>query len=364
MYLDKHCRTIPLVNAIASPENRIDTFQERAPARRLPRAVHGHPRRRDRQRRAAVDARRAPFLDHRPAMGRERVHVDVRRLPDARRPLGRPARAPARVPRRHRDVRAVLARVRARGLARSADRRARRSGPQRRSAVAGHAVDHHLLVRRGPRAQPRAGGMGRRRRPRRVVGRAARRRPHPDVRVAGDLRRERAARNRRSRARITPDPGDGACRGHPPLRRDGRGARNRQPRQRDVRDRPHRHARLGLDRCPRATGGRPRPARGVPAGRGEVCAGAARAAVDLPDRAPPRRQRDRRAALRLAVSVVVLPDAVPAAGAPLRRDRRGARVPADDPVDLRGVDAGSARGRPIRAAPGDHGRDAVRRRSA
>ena len=41
------------------------------------------------------------------------------------------------------------------------------------------------------------------------------------------------------------------------------------------------------------------------------------------------------AAVRLAVPGLVLPDAVHAAGAPLRRDRGRARLPADDALDLR-----------------------------
>ena len=51
---------------------------------------------------------------------------------------------------------------------------------------------------------------GGRRRTRRLLGRAARRDPHPDIRMAGDLRRERAARDRRGRARLTSDPPDRA----------------------------------------------------------------------------------------------------------------------------------------------------------
>ena len=45
----------------------------------------------------------------------------------------------------------------------------------------GDAVDHHLLARRGPRAQPRPRRVGRDRRARRIVRRAARRHPHPDA---------------------------------------------------------------------------------------------------------------------------------------------------------------------------------------
>src|SRR6202042_2192771 len=82
---------------------------ERPPVGRLPGSVHGHPRRRDRQRRVALDPQRTRLLDHRTAMGRQRLHPHLRRTADARRALGRPARTPARVPRRHGDVRVVLA---------------------------------------------------------------------------------------------------------------------------------------------------------------------------------------------------------------------------------------------------------------
>src|SRR5437899_1423961 len=79
---------------------------------------------------------------------------------------------------------AFVAVVRAGRFAGPADRRTRTAGPRRRRALAGHAVDHHLVAARGSRAQPRPGPVGRNRRPRRVIGRAARRRPHADARLA------------------------------------------------------------------------------------------------------------------------------------------------------------------------------------
>ena len=52
---------------------------------------------------------------------------------------------------------------------------------------------------------------------------------------------------------------------------------------------------------------------------------------------------------------LVLPDALPAAGPALRRDRGRPLVPADDPVDLRRLHARAAAGRPVRRRAGDHG---------
>ena len=75
------------------------------PRPRLPGPVHGGPRRLDRQRRAALDPGRPRLLRHRPAVGRQRLHADLRRLPHARRPRLRPLRPPRGLPRRHRAVR-------------------------------------------------------------------------------------------------------------------------------------------------------------------------------------------------------------------------------------------------------------------
>ena len=61
---------------------------------------------------------RPALLTDRPAVGRQRLHDQLRRLPAARRSRRRPARPPPRVPRRDGAVRALLARVRAGELAR------------------------------------------------------------------------------------------------------------------------------------------------------------------------------------------------------------------------------------------------------
>ena len=56
--------------------------------------VHGGPRRRDRERRPAVDPDRPRLLAGEPAVGGERLHPDLRRPAAARRPHGRSARPP------------------------------------------------------------------------------------------------------------------------------------------------------------------------------------------------------------------------------------------------------------------------------
>ena len=78
---------------------------------------------------------------------------------------------------------------------------ARRSARLPRHPVAGQ---HH--VRRGPRAQPRPGGLGRRRRGRPGDRRAARRRAHAGARLGGGVLRQRAAGRRRDAARVRADP--------------------------------------------------------------------------------------------------------------------------------------------------------------
>ena len=88
-------------------------------------AVHGHPRPEHRQRGAALDPVEPRLLLARPAVGRRRVRDHVRRLPDARRPRGRPLRAAADVRRRAGPVRAHLAGRRRRRRTGDADRRPR-----------------------------------------------------------------------------------------------------------------------------------------------------------------------------------------------------------------------------------------------
>src|SRR5262249_44719146 len=63
----------------------------------LRRVLHGHPRRGDRDRRAALDRGGARLLCARTAVGRERLRAYLRRPAPARRARGRPARPPPRV---------------------------------------------------------------------------------------------------------------------------------------------------------------------------------------------------------------------------------------------------------------------------
>ena len=146
--------------------------------------VRRRPRRLDRQRRAALDRARPAVLPGEPLVGRQRLHARLRRLPAARRAHGRPPRPPPHVHRRPRPLRARLAGRRPGQDRGPADRRPRRPGPRRRAALAGRAVAGHHDVRRGRRAQPRAGRLGRRGRLRRRGRRAARRHAHR-VRWAG-----------------------------------------------------------------------------------------------------------------------------------------------------------------------------------
>ena len=138
--------------------------QEPGPAAAGDDAVRDRDRRLDRQRRAAVDRRAPALLPRRPLLGRQRLHADVRRLPAARRPDGRPAGATPDVHARPGGVLARLAGRRPRAVRDVADRRPRGPGPGCRDRLARGAVDHHHHVRRGCRAQPRARHLGRGRR--------------------------------------------------------------------------------------------------------------------------------------------------------------------------------------------------------
>ena len=100
--------------------------------------------------------------------------LDVRRLPPARWQARRPVRAPAAVSRGHRAVHARLARVRPRDSHRSADRRARRAGPRRRSRLSCRALADHDALRRARRAREGDGRLRLRRLRRRQPRRAAR----------------------------------------------------------------------------------------------------------------------------------------------------------------------------------------------
>ena len=156
------------------------------------------------------------------------------------------------------------------------------AGARRRARLPGHAVagQHHL--RRGPRAQPRAGGLGRCGRGRPGDRRAARRRAHAGLRLGGGVLRQRAADRRRAPARPAADRRPTA-RATPTRRFDLPGALSVDARRdpAGLRARAGAGAWLGLARDPRRGGGRraaagrlrarraaqPRPARAAAAAR-------------------------------------------------------------------------------------------------
>ena len=118
------------------------------------------------------------------AVGGQRVHAAVRRLPAARRPGRRPARSSPDVHVRPGAVHGRLARGRARALAGRPDRRARGPGPGRRAALPRGALDPDRDLRPRARPQPRHGHLGRSRRPGRHARRRRRRRARRRDRLA------------------------------------------------------------------------------------------------------------------------------------------------------------------------------------
>ena len=248
-------------------------------------------------------------------MGRQRLHGHLRRLPAARRSRRGPARAPARVRVRADAVRACLAGRRTRRLQGPADRGPCGPGPRRRDRRPGVAFDPHDHVRGGPGSQPRGRHLGRDGRRRRRCRRASRRHPHRRLGLALDLVHQR------------PDRADRGRHG-PALHRRGRGQAQRtelRPRRRDhgharaiaagARDRPHGRHRLGLDpdACPDRR--RRRAAGGVRRDRGPVREGPVDAASHLRVAHAARVEHRRVHARRRDVRDVVLPLAVPPAGA-------------------------------------------------
>ena len=170
----------------------------------------------------------------------------------------------------------------------------------------------------GPERNRALGVVGRDGRARRLLRRAARRRADPDARLARDLRRQRAARPAgRSCLGLRVIPADARpmadrATSTSPARR----ARHRRPRRADVRDRAHRHARLGRRR---ACSGRSPPASRC--SRRSCSSRRASRATPLVPLSIFRHAQLRAANLvvvllvRGAVRDVVLRDALPAAGA-------------------------------------------------
>ena len=106
-------------------------------------AVHGHPRHRDRERRAALDPGRPRVLAGEPAVGDQRLCARLRRVPPARRPPRRPPRPAAGLHGRPHRLHDRLAPVRARVERGIADRLPRAPGPRCGHDLARRALDPH-----------------------------------------------------------------------------------------------------------------------------------------------------------------------------------------------------------------------------
>ena len=228
------------------------------PARRQP--VRRRPRRVDHERRAPVDRARSGPLPGLALLGRQLVHAHLRRVPAARRAPGRHPRSPPHLRVGPHPLRDRLVRRRVRPVRDDAHRRPRRAGPRRRPALPRRAVDPHLDVPRGRRAQPRPGRLGRRRRRRRRGRRPARRHPHGVPQLALGPLRQRADRGRRDHPRAAPGAREPRRARAQRLRRGGRVHRHRRPGRPDLRPRRRQQRRLGLGADDRAARARGRPA--------------------------------------------------------------------------------------------------------
>ena len=218
------------------------------PGPRLPRAVHGRARRDGRERRAAVDPARPRLLAGRPAVGDQRLHARVRRLPAARRPRRRPRSAASGCSSRawssSRSPRCSTGSRRSAGMLIAARGAA---GPRRRARLPRRAVDHHDDVRRGRGAHEGARRLERDRGRRRRLRPAARRHPHRPAVVGVDLLRQRADRHRRGRcSRCATCPESRAPDRPDSVRPRRRGHRDRRPHRARLRDRQGAGVRLGL----------------------------------------------------------------------------------------------------------------------
>ena len=170
---------------------------------RLPRAVHGHPRRHDRERRAAVDPARPRLLGRRPPVGDQLATrwCSAASCCSAAAPPTSSAGGRLFVV----GVVRVLGRLAAQrplDLGRDADRRAaacRVSAPRSSRPAALSIIT--TTFAEGAGAHEGARRLGRDRRRRRRVRPAAGRHPHRPALVGVDLLRQRAGRHRRRAAR-------------------------------------------------------------------------------------------------------------------------------------------------------------------
>ena len=330
--------------------------------RPLLRVLHGRPRRRDRECRAAVDRGRSRLLAAKPAVGRERVRPDVRRPAAPRRPRRGRARPATDVRRRRRRVRTRLAARRPCVVAGHAHRGAGAAGHRRSVDDPGRALDPDDDVPRRRRTQQGAWCMGRRRRVGRHDRAAHRRRAHADRRLDVDLPAERPDRGGSDR-RHPGAPGKAAAGRLEAAVRSGR---------RDHGDggavatclhsRRRGHRRLGIaadDLASRDLGSAPCRLRRRRTARGS----AAPSLPHLPGRRRARIERRLDPVRRRAVRDVLRDHAVPAAGAGLLAARGGARLACavgDRPACLRRRRGARDASRAARAA-GDGALDHHRR---
>ena len=224
------------------------------------RAVHGHSRRCDCQRRLAVDQVRSRLLAGEPAVGDLGVCHLLRRGAAARRPARRPAGTEASLHRGPGSVRSELAALRPCLVRSVVDRVPRASGPRRSAARPGRAraADDDIRRRAGP--QPCTRDLRCRRGQRRCRGRVARRSADVVSELALDLLHQRPGRRRRDRAHSCAAAGKPRRARASPLRLRRRGDHHRRADAARLRAHTCDDRRLGHrhdDRPPRGRG-RPR----------------------------------------------------------------------------------------------------------
>ena len=218
------------------------------PGHLLHRPVHGRSGRGHRQRGPAPDARQPRPLGGRPAVGGERLHAHLRRLPDAGWPGCRPLRPP---PRLHDRPRVFTVCSLIGGLAQSgswliAARAAQGIG----GAILGsrhleHPGDHLHGPRRAPAGPRRLVGHGGQRGRSRCAGR--RRADQPPQLALGALR-QRADRHRPDGRRVDGSAAERGGRSQAGPRHPRGGHRHRRPGRPGLRHREHRRRTRG-DRC-------------------------------------------------------------------------------------------------------------------
>ena len=209
-------------------------------------AVHGDPRRGDRERGPALDQDRPRLLVGGPPVGDHGLRDLLRRRSAPRWTDRRPARTAPRLHRRPLGLRRELAPLRPCLVGGLSDRVPRAPGPRRGTARSGRARAADDDLRRRPRAQPRArhlrGRLGERRRSRR----AARRDPDLLPALVVDLLHQRAGRDRRDRGHAVAAPREPCQPPAPPLRLRRRRLDHRRADAARLRDDAGDHRRLGL----------------------------------------------------------------------------------------------------------------------